>query len=693
MKTHNALLWIIIVIISGMLLSSCEEDQQAPKVPAAPTKLKATALSSTEIRVTWKDNSSNEDGFRVERALFDSLSYTTIGTVAANETLFSDISLAPMTRYAYRVFAFNGAGQSKTSSVTVGTTQRAPTIPNAPVQLRAIIVGNNSVCLTWQDNASNETGFKIERGLTGSNIFFGIDTLAENSVSYEVTGLNTGTSYDFRVCTYNEMGYSEYANIATAIPGTNRIPPLSPSDLTASAASATQVELAWTDNAYNETGYLVERAPTATGVFSIVARLEGQSTSFHDRYLQPTIAYSYRVRAYNSADSSSYSNTAEATTPAGSGSPTAPNDFRAYVKSPTQVWLYWADNATNEEGYIIERSPGATTNFTVIATVAANETTYRVGGLTPTTSYSFRVRAYTLVDSSAPTTALTRTTTYLSAKPVAPTNLNLIDTVATRIYLFWIDNSGNEEGYAIERAPVGTITYTPIDSVGVNIVSYVDRSVQQGTGYSYRVRAYNGMGTSNYSNIATGNTPVQTEMRFINGTSHPIVSLIIDGTQYLQTGDIIPSAQFLPIILPTGRHNYSLKNGYWDGTDPVILYSDTGQFIQLKEVSGKVTMSDPSIYRILTMSNYSAYWEAKYNSGADSVGFRFFSDGTYYYYTGGFQRSSGLYNIVQYGPNFSITFTAGTQEGTLSERPGDDYFTMQNGPDTEPILYYYYKKP
>ncbi|MFP3937125.1 MAG: fibronectin type III domain-containing protein [Phycisphaerae bacterium] len=75
-----------------------------PTTPAAPTDLTATAVSSSQIDLTWTDNSDNEDDFRVERSL-DGSSFSEIATVGANVTTYSDTGLSESTTYYYRVRA------------------------------------------------------------------------------------------------------------------------------------------------------------------------------------------------------------------------------------------------------------------------------------------------------------------------------------------------------------------------------------------------------------------------------------------------------------------------------------------------------------------------------------------------------------------------------------------------------------
>ena len=83
--------------------------------PSPPSNLKATAISSSQITLSWTDNSTNEKGFKVERKI-GAGSYAEIATVAANVTNYTDSGLAANTTYTYRVRAYNDAGNSAYST-------------------------------------------------------------------------------------------------------------------------------------------------------------------------------------------------------------------------------------------------------------------------------------------------------------------------------------------------------------------------------------------------------------------------------------------------------------------------------------------------------------------------------------------------------------------------------------------------
>lgn len=186
--------------------------------PVAPTNLMATAVSSSQVNLAWVDSDNNETGFKIERCTGTGCSdFAQIATVGANITSFASTGLSASTSYNYRVRAANAAGDSDYSNIASATTLAAPALPAAPTNLVATVVSKSQINLSWQDNASNETGYRVERckGSTCTN-FTVIATLGPDATSFANTGLSKNTTYSYRVVAYNASGSSGYSNVARA---------------------------------------------------------------------------------------------------------------------------------------------------------------------------------------------------------------------------------------------------------------------------------------------------------------------------------------------------------------------------------------------------------------------------------------------------------------------------------------------
>ena len=185
--------------------------------------------------------------------------------------------------------------------------------------------------------------------------------------------------------------------------------------------------------------------------------------------------------------------------------PMGPSGLGAAAVSSSQINLTWTDASGNETGFRIERASGGGA-FASVGNVAANVTTFANMGLTAGTTYQYRVVAGNAYGDSPVSNVATATTSVAAASPAAPTNLTATATAKNRVNLAWVDNSGNESGFRIERSENGT-TFTQIASVGPNVRAYANTGLKANRTYHYRVRAYNAAGTSASSNTATVTTP------------------------------------------------------------------------------------------------------------------------------------------------------------------------------------------
>ena len=194
-----------------------------------------------------------------------------------------------------------------------GTT---PELPAVPSNLTAIPFNATEIDLTWTDNSNNEAGFKIERCTgSGCNNFVQIATVGANVTSYSNTGLLASTTYTYRVRAYNAGGDSAYSNTAFATTLAPPALPATPSNLKATAVSRSQINLTWTDNSINEDGFKIEQCQGATCTkFAQIATVGPGAMSYSNTGLRRNTTYRYRVRAYNAAGNSAYSNIASAKT-------------------------------------------------------------------------------------------------------------------------------------------------------------------------------------------------------------------------------------------------------------------------------------------------------------------------------------------------------------------------------------------
>ncbi len=187
-----------------------------------------------------------------------------------------------------------------------------PSAPATASNLAAAAVTPTRVDLIWKDNAYDESGYRIERKLDGDpGPFVPVGTVGQNVTTYSDTGLNSGSTYDYRVIALNAGGDGAASNQASA--NTLNVVPLTPTNPGTTVLSASRVRVDWTDASTDEAGFAIERA-VGGGAFSQIDTVPANVTTFTDSGLSPGVTYRYRIRAYNDAGTSAPSVEASATT-------------------------------------------------------------------------------------------------------------------------------------------------------------------------------------------------------------------------------------------------------------------------------------------------------------------------------------------------------------------------------------------
>ncbi|RAW01343.1 fibronectin type III domain-containing protein [Pseudochryseolinea flava] len=167
-----------------------------------------------------------------------------------------------------------------------------------------------------------------------------------------------------------------------------------PSNFNSTVASFSQINLTWTDNSNNETGFEISRSASSNGTYVLIATTGPNTTSYAHTGLAPGSTHYYKIRAISANNASALVGPTNKTTSNSPAAPNAPNNLVANAISATQVNLSWNDNSTSEVGYELQRSSANVgTSFVTIATTAANATTFGDTQLTGHSTVYYRVRA------------------------------------------------------------------------------------------------------------------------------------------------------------------------------------------------------------------------------------------------------------------------------------------------------------
>ncbi len=217
----NLLLLLGILLLNACSTTTDSEDTKTKSVvPLSPSNLTAKSISTTEINLTWTDNSTNELGFKIERKT-GSGTYSVIGTTNTNELTFNDSNLSPSTAYNYRVCAYNSTGNSLayTNEITV-TTNTPITKPILTTTTPSSITKNSAIS---GGTISSDGGAAITaRGIVWStatnptiaNTTKTVDGIGTGVFSSNLQNLNPSTTIYARAYATNSAGTS-YGNEVT----------------------------------------------------------------------------------------------------------------------------------------------------------------------------------------------------------------------------------------------------------------------------------------------------------------------------------------------------------------------------------------------------------------------------------------------------------------------------------------------
>jgi len=507
--------------------------------PGAPTGLSATAVSSTQINLSWTAPTNNGGspitGYKIESKSGSGAYTTLVSNTGSASTAYSHTGLTTGTTYTYKVSAISSAGTGTASgeAFAIPSSSSTSSVPGAPTNLVATQASSTQINLSWSAPSSTGgsaiTGYKIEVK-TGSGSFSNLESnTASTSTSYSHTGLTSGTIYTYRVSAINAIGTG--APSSEASPGSSSTnSPGTPTGLTATAASPTQVNLSWSAPTTGgaATGYKIEVKKGSGSYETLVANSQSTSTLFTHTGLTSGTTYYYRISAINSAGTSS--STEASATPKETTTPT----LTATAVSPTSIMLSWVPPSQTYHqsitGYKIEEKMSQDTYQIMTDNTNSAGTSYTITGLTTGQTHTYVVSAYFSLGASprsndASATPLTTSTPPTSqpamSGPSVPTGLSATAISPTQINLSWSAPSSTGgsaiTGYKIE-VKKGTGQYETLTSTQNSTTKYSHTKLETGSTYTYRIYAINSVGISPVSSESSA-TPM------LSTSTQPTVTL------------------------------------------------------------------------------------------------------------------------------------------------------------------------
>ncbi len=525
--------------------------------PSAPTNVSASLETDLSARVTWSGATDNV-GVSEYRVFRDG---SLVGSVTT--TSFLDSGLSPAARYEYSVVALDAAGNlSAPSEKAVLFTPSVNAPPTVPSNVQAVGLSASQIAVSW--NPSSDDGTVVEYRVLRNGSLVG----TVNTTSFNDTGLSAGTSYGYQIQAIDNegvsSGLSSTANGATLpdiAPGSNASVVNNGSFeegmnewtfYTSGTGNATV-----TTDAYSGSGAIM--ISLATGGSNIQLFQNGVSLEANTRYRLTFAAYSNSgrdLRVSLAKHSSPYTDyglnrerfdlgnswsihSIEFTTTGFGGSvgngrlyfwfandaragdvyyidsvqlapvvesggdtdaPSVPDGLAANLVSSSEVMLSW--NAATDNvavaGYRVFQGDA------LLQTVAG--TSFQVGGLAASTTYSFSVSAFDAAQNESSRSAIVIVDTTLpNEAPTTPTGVVANGVSETEIKVTW--NASSDDGTVFEYR----VFREGVEIGASSGLSYDDQDLEPGKSYDYTVLAVDDTGLRSAQSVfATGSTLADT---------------------------------------------------------------------------------------------------------------------------------------------------------------------------------------
>ena len=257
-----------------------------------PTLLVAKTIDDGQIRLSWQDNATSENGYQIETRL-GTKKWAVLGNIGPGISFKVNTSgYGPRETRSFRVRGFKGNVFSSYSNIATATTKKF----QAPSKLVVTPLPEGAFSFKWKDRSSVETGFELESKL-GSGNFESLGTTAANATTTDpVPGFTISAAHQFRVRAFRLVGtvktYSDFSNVFSI----QSTPLASPATVAVAATTDSSVTLTWVDQSSRETGYeILYRVVGTTPFASAFAGANAQTYTVGS--LASGAMYEFRVSA------------------------------------------------------------------------------------------------------------------------------------------------------------------------------------------------------------------------------------------------------------------------------------------------------------------------------------------------------------------------------------------------------------
>jgi len=372
--------------------------------PAAPSDLSASVQNvSGTVRYYvffWQDNSTDENGFRLESRVGGGAFAPVNGAVTGSNADVLDGNIDGWTigtTVEFRIAAFNADGSSYSNIVAVTMTADSFT---APTNVTATPTSDSQILLQWADASNLEDGVEIEMRETGVQEFY---KLADWNFYWtpfvNITELTASTGYEFRLRAYRQTSATtrQYTGYSSTVSATTSSFSGVPTNLAVTATNEETLQFSWADPFSSESGFEIQyglKSGSGPTSFEILGTTNSNETSTTpiSGWL-PGTTYDFRIRAVSIANGvpvySGFSDVVTFSVPFHK-----PTSFSVVSTTHSTATLTWQDNSLVEAGYeILVRAAGETA-FLQWSSTSANQTSVTITDLPEGLPLEFAVRAF-----------------------------------------------------------------------------------------------------------------------------------------------------------------------------------------------------------------------------------------------------------------------------------------------------------
>ncbi|MBQ8503677.1 MAG: DUF4474 domain-containing protein [Clostridia bacterium] len=370
-----------ILFICMLMLVSSAGLSMASAVGNVKT-LTLKSASASAVTLQWSAVSGAK-GYRVYKYIASQKKWKAVKTTTSRS--YKDTAIVRGEIYQYRVKAYEIKNEKKVFSEKYSNTVKAVIAPKKVTGLKATSIKSTSVILKW-NKTDKATGYRVYKYNPTSKKYEKLGDTAETS--YSVTGLDSNTTYKFKVKAYTKSGKTKYGSASNA--ATVKTRPADVKSFRLSKSTADSYTLSW-GKSKGVSGYQLQKYNESTQKWVSVKRLTSTSYTVSDA---SGVQTKYRLRTYVKSDNK-YTYGAFSKTVTGSCLPGIPEDLKAAVNSDNGISLTWS-KVSGASGYTVYSYSAQNGSWSTAGSTKTN--TFTVKNIKNTDTYRYAVSSYIYIN-------------------------------------------------------------------------------------------------------------------------------------------------------------------------------------------------------------------------------------------------------------------------------------------------------